>query len=236
MSEEKATFMSSSGSTFNSEIIEYIRNVYPEFAITDLLEGKEKIVKQSDTTYRELHEINQSNERYDLQWAFKKANESINGGHEEIEKKVKSIIPEAKEIFANTNRCAKQRIKKTKNIFTLLSFLISFTDIVVSVGLILLVTVLSQKIESVIESVLLNVLFIGLIAFAKVSLDRFVIIPRINKWGWQLYLKSIYLMKQISISLLSIGFVLEAAVKSKVDNGTLIELILRGIEQTPFTK
>jgi len=235
LSEEESCIISS-GITICNELTEYMQNVYPEYCNVDLLEGKERITSRSETICRELHGIYLNNERYDLHWGFKKANESIVVGQEKISKKIEGLIPDYKEIFANTSRRTKLRVKRTRNIFNFLSVFISFIDIVISVGLILLVTFLSQEIESMIESVLLNILFIGLIALAKVSLDRFVIIPQIDRWGWKQYLKSINLMKQISISLIVTGLVLEEAVKRNVDNEALIELFLRGFERKKFTQ
>lgn len=226
----------SSGITICDELTEYMQNVYPEYCDVDLLENKEKITNQAETVCRELHEIYLNRERFSLHWAFKKANESVIIRQEKIGQKIESIIPDYKEIFANTSNRTKLRVRRTRNIFNFFSFLISFLDIAISVALILLVTFLSQKIEHMIESVLLNILFIGIIALVKVSLDRFVIIPMIDRWGWKQYLKSINLMKQITISLMSTGLVLHEAVKRNVDNETLVELFLRGFERRKFTK
>ncbi|MHA1308652.1 MAG: hypothetical protein ACTSQN_15280, partial [Candidatus Heimdallarchaeota archaeon] len=234
--EPETACMISSGITICSELTEYMQTVYPEYCDVDLFSSKEKITSQSETVCRELHEIYLNRERYDLHWAFKRANESIIVRQEKISKKIHSKIPSYKEILVNTDKRTKLRVKRTRNIFNFLSILISVIDIAVSVALILLVTFLSQHIESLIESVLLNILFIGLIALAKVSLDRFVIIPQIDRWGWKQYLKSINLMKQITISLMSTGLVLEEAVKRDVDNETLVELFLRGFERRKFTK
>jgi len=234
--EPEAACLVSSGITICTELNEYMQTVYPEYCDVDLLTSKENVTSQSEIVCRELHEIYLNKERYNLHWAFKRANESIIIRQEKISKKIESKIPNYEEIFANTSKRTKLRIRRTKNIFNFLSVLISFIDIVVSVGLILLVTFLSQEIESLIESLILNILFIGLIALAKVSLDRFVIIPQIDKWGWKQYLKSINLMKQITISLMSTGLVLEEAVKRNVDNETLVDLFLRGFERRKFTK
>ncbi len=236
LEEPEAACMITSGITICSELTEYMQTVYPEYCDVDLLESKEKITTQAEGVCRELHEIYLNRERYDLHWAFKKANETVIVRQEKIGQKIESIIPDYKEIFANTSKRTKHRVKGTKNIFTFFSLFISFLDIAVSVALILLVTFLSQKIEHMIESILLNILFIGLIALAKVSLDRFVIIPMIDRWGWKQYLKSINLMKQITISLMSTGLVLHEAVKRNVDNETLVELFLRGFERRKFTK
>lgn len=240
MGEEKEVVESAclmpSGITICSELTEYMQTVYPEYCDIDLLESKEKITSQSEEVCRELHEIYLNRERYDLHWAFKRANESVIVRQDKIGKKIESIIPDYKEIFINTSKRTKLKVRRNRNIFNFFSIFISVLDIAVSVALILLVTFLSQRIEHLIESVLLNILFIGLIALAKVSLDRFVIIPWIDRWGWKQYLKSINLMKQITISLMSTGFVLEEAVKRNVNNETLVELFLRGFEQRKFTK
>ena len=218
-----------------NELNAYLAEVYSEYCDVDLLANKEDLAKRSEKICKELHEIYLNKERYDLHWAFKQANESILYRQEKINKKIEEKIPNFKEIVSTTSRKTKLRVKRIRNTFNSLSFLVSFIDIIISVALILLVTMLSQQIESLIESVLLNILFVGLIALVKVSLDRFVIIPRIDKWGWKMYLRSINLMKQISIRLISVNLVLEEALKRGKNNEELIELFLRGFDQTRFS-
>jgi hypothetical protein len=175
-------------------------------------------------------------EQYNLHWAFKRANEAIIIRQEKFGKKIENTIPEYKSMLANTSRRTKLRVRRIRNIFNFFSNFIMFLDIAISVALIVLVTFLSQRIEHFIQPVYLSIIFIALIALAKVSLDRFLVIPMIDKWGWKQYLKSINLMKQVTITLMSTGFVLEEAVKRNVDNETLIELFLRGFERRRFTR
>ncbi len=220
-----------SDSSIYMQIQEYITEVYPEFDNLEILQNKMPVIERSDCICKELNDYYCERERYDLHWVFKQASQSVIVRQQKLSEKLREEIPNYQEIVASTSNSTKLRVKRMKNIFNLLSFLVSFIDIAVSVGLILLVTFLSQKIESQIESLILNIVVIGFIALAKVSLDRFLIIPAVERWGWRRYLKAIELMKRISIRLISMGIILEEAVKANEDNEKLIELFLRNFDE-----
>jgi hypothetical protein len=120
--------------------------------------------------------------------------------------------------------------------FHFLSFLVQFIDIAVSIALIVIVTILAGEIEHFIQKIALNVLFLGLIALGKVTLDRFIVVPQIDKWGWRRYLKGINYMRMISVKLIGIGIVLDTAVKQDYLQEDVVELFLRNFKESkvPF--
>lgn len=67
--------------------------------------------------------------------------------------------------------------------FSLLSSAVSFLDIIVSVALILIVTILSHLGDKVFDTVLISTLFIGVVALTKVTVDCFAIMPLIDRYG-----------------------------------------------------
>lgn len=232
MNEQNDTCEILSDTSIFIQIQSYIKEVYPDYSSEDVLKDKMPIIEKSECICKDLNDIYCEREKYSLHWAFKQASESVIIRQQKLSEKLIEIIPDYQEIVTSASKSTKLRVKQIRNIFNTLSFLVSFVDIVVSVGLILLVTFLAQEIESHIDSLILNIVVIGFIALLKVTLDRFLIMPAVDRWGWRQYLKAINLMKDISIKLLSMGFVLNYVVNQNENRDTLIELFLRNFEKS----
>ncbi|NHJ47992.1 MAG: hypothetical protein FK733_09405 [Asgard group archaeon] len=230
MSEDEACDVESQVTMFD-DIKNYINSTYPEFDSVKLLEDKATIVQKSDMICNDLTSYYHEHKQYNLHWAFKQAQESIILRQEKMSKKIESLVPNYREITVSTSKATKLRFKRMHNMFNFLSFLVQFVDIAISVALIVLVTILSGRIEQIIHSIALNVLFVALIALAKVSLDRFVVVPQIDKWGWRRYLKGINYMRNVSVKLIGIGIVMDAAVKQDFAREQVIELFLRNFKE-----
>ncbi|MFX0171600.1 MAG: hypothetical protein ACFE9L_06750 [Candidatus Hodarchaeota archaeon] len=82
---------------------------------------------------------------------------------------------------------AKRRVNRFSRVFPLLNHGVSLLDILISVILILVATQISHEAGYYFDTILLSTLFIVFVALTKISLDRFFIIPTIDRWGWRFY-------------------------------------------------
>ena len=107
------------------------------------------------------------------------------------------------------------------NMYSYLSRITLGIDIVISVLLILGVTLLAQTIERNLESYIIVIGFIALIALVKVSLDRFLIIPRIDEWGWNRYHKLTHVIEKKTSQIIAYKMNLQLKQLSDLDEQKL---------------
>lgn len=165
----------------------FVSAVYSDFYPEELLEPEQDTILSSEPVVGKLFNIYDQREKYSLHWAFKNAAVTVEKKQEEMTGNIGNLPDERQEISAQLMRMSR--------LFTLSSYLISLTDIVISVFLILLITAISHEIEGALESTLLSIVIIAAVALTKVSLDRFFIIPVIDSLGWKKYRKMINRME-----------------------------------------
>ncbi len=100
-----------------NELQVYIDEVYPKFSDCGYIEDKAEMIAKSEDICKDLHGIYFERERYDLHWAFKKAQESVIVRQEKVGKKLREKIPNYKEILSNTSRRTKLKVKRMRNTF-----------------------------------------------------------------------------------------------------------------------
>ena len=174
-----------------SEILTYINYNFPDYHDVKILEYKKEKIKHISSLFDEFDEIHAEREKYNLHWAFKKAHDAFQ--FNEL-KKSKESSKEA--CFKEYDVVAKYVVDQAINrfnwfsrSFSILNYGVSVLDIVISVILILAVTQISHSIHF--DTLLLATMFIAFVALVKVSLDRFFIIPTIDRWGWSFFRRMI---------------------------------------------
>jgi len=85
----------------------------------------------------------------------------------------------------------RNKVMRSLKRFDAFSSFLSFTDIEVSVALIVAISYVSHLSNKFINTFWLGIGFLVLVAFFKVTLDRFLIMPYIERVGWRYYLKTI---------------------------------------------
>ena len=152
----------------------------------EILNKYEKKMEMMSEFYSELDVIYEEREKFSLHWAYKNASFQLNKHLQQIDQHIQeNTVTEPR--MVELTKSIRHDVKGASNRYNYLSKTTLALDIIISVLLILGVTMLAQSIEGNLESILLTTAFIGGIALSKVSLDRFLIIPYIDEWGWTRY-------------------------------------------------
>ncbi len=75
-------------------------------------------------------------------------------------------------------------------------------EIVISLILVIGLSHVSHSGDVFINSARLSVLFVGTIAFLKVTLEKYLVKPKIDRLGWKLYIKSSKKLRRMTAILL----------------------------------
>lgn len=170
------------------------------------------LVEEVGAGFHELEHIHENHARYNLGWAFTQARQRFGAFYdtavERYEQSGGSGTRNAGEEHVDVvARRGLRALAWSSRIFSLLSLLVSLVDIVISVVLILAVSRVSHYTDSFIGSATVGLLVVALVALLKVTLDRFVIIPVVHRWGWQRFGGALSRNKRILSNLLAVGFV-----------------------------
>lgn len=106
-----------------------------------------------------------------------------------------------------------QRLTSRAKLFKFFSHLVMGIDIVISVVLIILISKYGHIGESVFSNVFLVGIVFLLIVLLKVFLDRFFIIPKVEKFGRKLYRKFVVKIRNSLVDLVVIFLFLDWANK-----------------------
>ncbi|MHA2027905.1 MAG: hypothetical protein ACW99A_14035 [Candidatus Kariarchaeaceae archaeon] len=225
----KTQTQTSGNLNFENEMRSFFDEIYPEFTFPEAYQNQ---INKGNSFSSRLIEIYDEREKYNLHWAIKQVEESL--------KLISVKIATREHTFEHSSEYEKQtadmrekmtgHINRTSKLYSGLSIGISVVDIVVSVLLILVVTLIAQFGESLLESMYL-ILFIAIIALIKVSLDRFFIIPRIERWGWSRYLHLTEDVMKRMAKLSVIRIIYEEVIKKSESKDTIRELVTRGVKE-----
>jgi hypothetical protein len=214
---------------FDQEMTSFIRENYPDqdaAAVSELFEDE---IDKAKTTFSSLQSIFENREQYSLHWAYKEAAAAFKRfSQTPVKEEISARIPEYNDHLNTMKEKVQDHIHKTSARYSFLSTFVSFIDIVISVALILVVTMISQLGEKSVKSFVLLILLIAAVALIKVSLDRFFIIPKVEKLGWRMYrdLNTRLLKKAAKIT--AMRAVILKAYRNDESAEDLVELCERG--------
>lgn len=164
-----------------------------------------------NTFFKDLNEIHDNRHRYSLEWAFEDAQNRLDAFKSDvIDEKLKSKCKLCKaksgvqEGYNGLQKQSKSILRKTKwygRLFSNMFMILSFVEIILSIGLVVGLSKLSHSGEALIESEMISFWFIVTFAFLKVAIERYQIKPRIDAWGWALYQKSTQTLQEITLAL-----------------------------------
>lgn len=222
--------------SFIEHLDSYIDDVFPEFYSESIFEKKKEKIDETNTKFDTLFEIYEERKKYNLHWAFKQASNLFKASAVRAEDKLLTEKEEYKACIIDLREKGITEIKRVSQFYSALNIINSVADIVVSVALILIVTLISQYGERLLESILLTILFIAVIALTKVMLDRFFIIPKLTKWGWRNYKKvTLFTMERVAI-VLGVKMVIEEATRRGLTRPQKLNLIGQGIYESTLEK
>lgn len=163
-------------------------------------QGESKYLTEIDNIFDAIDDVYHNREKYSIEWAFEDAQKKLNQFNEEIvEKQLKPKLlahsdnyqlKDAFDELKMLNRGLKKKAKWYSRLFSNMYLLISMVEIMISLILVIGLSHVSHSGEVFISSTTLSVLFVGTIAFLKVTLEKYLVKPKIDTWGWELYIRS----------------------------------------------
>ena len=219
------------------KVYKILNEIYPKHYNDFFISKQKKHMEKFDKIFEEIEAIYNEKEKYNLKWAYKNAQESFNKAFFDIiDKNIKPEISKYKDKIQdeqilrlkNINFKMKEKLKRRFEIFSIASSFVSFIDVIFSMFLILIISKLTNQGKNVISSATLSFLFIAFMAFSKVTINKFVISPKVKKLGWNIYKKSVEKYKKLLAILFSVLISIEDSI-SKDMGKEEIKLILKKV-------
>lgn len=207
------------------EIRSYIQDSFPGYYHENITDPKKEKIAYFQDIFDEFKDIGDNNERHSLKWAFKRANEAFNFDQLKHPQHQTDCFIAYDDVVSEVYIKAKEKLNNLSRRFSYLSIGVSISDIAISVLLILLVTVLSHRADELFNTLVFSTMFIGAIAFTKVSVDRFAIIPFIDGYGWKQFNNTIAYARRETIKLNAILLVLIESINRNEPVDTRFNLI-----------
>ena len=165
--------------------------------------------------FSDLRTVHEDREQYKLEWAFKNAQEEMDAFRSKVLKgdleqqcsqcsKKKEAMEKFQELMADSfsiGKKSKWYMRFFHNIYSILTLV----EVGVSFTLVFFLSQLSHMGGSMIHSQGLSILFAMTFAFLKVVLERYYVEPRMNEWGWKVYIDSVERLDQMTIELIQVA-------------------------------
>ena len=175
--------------SLEAEILYYIEQKFPDYYHNDIANPKKAKINHLSLLLNEFKEIGQNKDKYNLKWAFRRANESFN--YEELQKAQQMSKTDCflayDDVVQVVHKKSVERINNFSKKLSFLSLTVDFLDIFISVVLIVIFSLIVQLGNKIFNTILLGIVFIGFIAILRVFLDRIAINPIIDGYGWRLF-------------------------------------------------
>ncbi|PAB56511.1 hypothetical protein [Anaeromicrobium sediminis] len=219
-----------------------IKEIFPQFYRQDLINKKIDYINQLDEIFNEIEEVYRNKNRYNMHWAFDNAQTKFNDFYLQMtEGKIKSELEYCKtkkKILTEfgkldkTNRKMIHQIKRRFRIYSTLSSLVSIVDIMISLILILVISEISHRGEYFITSAYMSFLFVLFFALLKVTLERYYIMPKVEKWGWKLYNRGTKKFKKNLSILTAMSLVIHESIDRKHDTSEVVSILRTSIKES----
>ncbi|RZN45549.1 hypothetical protein EF808_06460 [archaeon] len=242
--------MESEMSRFNRMVEDFIKTTYEDFNPHPLVICDTSDLERYADIFSLLWKRYNERWRYDLHGTLKEAEIMFDQLFKEVE--TKKFQPIVDHLFCVTdksdeNSCdflakvvsdlesivdhERKKVELRKKRVSIISSILSFADIIISVALIVAISFVSHIGQDFIGTVWVGVAFIVLVAFFKVSLDRFYILPLIRKRGWKLYRNVVRSYESIIAKIEGISLVVCQSMQRGDDEMYTLHLISKGLER-----
>ncbi|BBE31624.1 hypothetical protein OSSY52_17650 [Tepiditoga spiralis] len=219
------------------KVYKIMNEVYPEHYNDNFISNKQIYIEKFDKVFEEIEIIYNEKDKYNLHWAYKNAQEKFNEAFFDImDEHIKPEISKYKDKIQDEQILRikkislkmKKKLKRRFEIFSIASSFVFFIDVLFSIILILIISKLTNQGKSIINSATLSSLFIAFMAFSKITINKFLISPKVKKFGWNMYKKSINKYKKILAVLISILISIEDSISKDMGKDE-IKLILKKV-------
>lgn len=146
-----------------------------------------------------LNEVYETKEKHNLSWAFKNAQELVDEAKSNYACDLEEI-PNGEIEVSQDNREQKwvRRNKVYTQIFAAIPSVLTYVEFALSVFLVILISNISHSVDVAIESRIFSFWVVFTFAAIKVFIDSIFIKPGVEKWGWELYKKSVDGLERIT--------------------------------------
>ena len=199
------------------------------------IKNNAEALNEIDEIFDGIDMIYESREQYNLEWAFDDAQEKLNDFTAKvIDKEIEPMIngcgeegniKKAFKELQKMNSSVKKKIKWYFRLFSNMYLLLSIVEIAISLVLVIGLSKLSHHGEGLIGSASMSMLFVGLVAFFKVTIEKYIVKPKIDEWGWKLYYMSAKKIRRVIAIMLSTSEVLGESVVANDGNEVVAEWI-----------
>jgi hypothetical protein len=157
--------------------------------------------------FQYFDEVYENKEQYNMEWAFKDAQEKMDDFHEEvIQQKMKrkyrltNGFTGMYQTFHDDTSRAINKQKWLSRVFSNTYTLLTLLEFLISVIFVLLISEISHSGVEVISSPVFSAWVVIIFAFIKVFIEHFYIRPRMENMGWHLYRRSVEMLKDLTVS------------------------------------
>lgn len=163
-------------------------------------------MKSVEQFFDQFDEIYENKEQYNISWAFKDAQDKLDGFKEEVvDKKIKKKCLLCKDkdgslydTFQAKSSLAIRRQKFITNVFEKSHTFMTIMEFILSVILVLIVSEISHNESFVVESRVFSMWVVITFAFLKVIIEQFLLRPKVEELGWRLYANSVVMLKNLT--------------------------------------
>jgi len=213
--------------------------ICPERNYEKLIENISEELDKFTELFNEFSEIAENEHKYNLNWAYKNSQNKFNQLSKKIlEKKIerkkqknldKKIIEEYS-VILNRRKLIEKRLKRRFKLFSFMNSLISVIDVILSIILVLVISEISHKGELYLSSEVLSGLFVFFFAFLKVTLEKYLIAPKVEKFGWKLYERSINQYKKDIVIVTAMSLVTHQGIVNDIGVENVLRSLRRGVK------
>jgi len=228
---------------FATSMKKFIQRVYPDEYTPDLVDPHLCCITRFEEMFLWLDEIYDKRERYNIHWALHEAGDIFKSLMDETGTNINQSLQKhytqeererLNELTSKMAWAAREKefaIARRTEYFNTISNLVTLIDIIISVVLIVIISEISHLGNTIFGSLILVLIFTGIVAFLKVTLDRFIIIPWIARLGWKKYLNEVEATRQILVDVMAVNVVVMAAIKKERAPEVTAKLIERGTRE-----
>ncbi|UUX93352.1 hypothetical protein [Methanoplanus endosymbiosus] len=228
---------------FADSMKKFIQRVYPDEYSPELVDLDLCRINHFEEMFLWLDEIYDNRDRYNLHWALHEAGDIFKRLMDEAGTNISQSLRKhytqeererLNELTSKMDWVAREKelaIARRTEYFNTISNLLTRVDIIISVALIVIISEISHLGNTIFGSVILVIIFTGIVAFLKVTFDRFIIIPWIARLGWKKYLNEVEVTRKILVDVEAVNVVVIAAIKDEKAPEVTYKLIERGTRE-----
>jgi hypothetical protein len=158
-------------------------------------------INQVRNAFDGLRDIHENRDQYNIEWAFRNAQDQMDTFQRAVDKErleskcrtcshSREATDKLKAVMEDSG-LVKRKSRWYQSFFHNIYSVLTLAEVAVSFTLVFLMSELSHLGGAMIHSEGFSILFAMTFAFLKVVLERYYVEPRMNAWGWKIYIDSV---------------------------------------------